>query len=111
MTQHDMPDLSGLLSGLLKNPEALAALGSVLGQSGAFTPPHHEEREPPPRHQPKDKGNPRKNLLLALKPFLSPERQRALDLILLLQDTMEMFRKEQGKKGDSYVCPSIPSSH
>ncbi len=113
MTQRDAPDLSGLLSGLLKNPEALAVLSSVLGQAPLFPPQKEECKEPPPppRHLPADTGNARKNLLLALKPFLTPERRRAVDLIIILQDTMETFRKDRDKKGEHYVCPSIPSAH
>ena len=116
MTEREIPDLSGLLSGLLKNPEALAALSSVLGGHMPNFPPHHEECKeppPPPPRVPTCHGNEsaKKNLLRALKPFLTPERQRAVDLIIMLQDTMELFRKDQNKKGDSYVCPSIPSSH
>lgn len=113
MTQHDMPELSGILSGLLKNPEALAALSSILGQAPHFPPKSEDCREPPPPPRPhhKDRGNERKNLLLALKPFLSPERRRAVDLIIILQDTMETFRKDRDKKGEHYVCPSIPSTH
>ena len=106
-----MPDLSGLLSGLLKNPEALSMLSSLLGQMPPPKPPSHQEKPPSlPANaltsSPKQE-NARKALLCALKPFLSPERQRAIDLVLMLQDTMELFRKDKEKKGEGYVYPSV----
>ena len=116
MTERDMSDLSGLLSGLLKNPEALAALSSVLGGRIPSVLGHHEESKEPPLAPPRPampqkNEDAKKNLLRALKPFLTPERQRAVDLIIMLQDTLDLFRKDHDKKGDSHVCPSIPSPY
>ena len=83
------PPLAGIstgdgLAGLLNDPALLAKLPQILAtvkpllswlSAPTSAAPHQEEA-------PKSIPVCRDNLLLALKPFLSPERQRAVDTLL-----------------------------
>ena len=112
------PDFSGLLSGLLSNPQALSMLTSLLGQMQAkpAQPPPCPPPEPPcngpsvcrqpppcpplPCEKPKDDGEEkRRALLLALKPFLSPQRQETIDRILMIEEALTLFYKTKGQGG------------
>ena len=106
-----LPDLSGILSRVTENPQAMSMLASLLGGMGEKPP---AEKEPPkasheasvasdekpiilpspPRKGRKEEE--RRRLLIALKPFLSPERQRALDTLLPILEALSLLmpRKE-----------------
>ncbi len=104
-----MPDLSGILSKVMANPEALSMLSSLLG--GVPKPPskeeHCEKREEcdrececavvlPEKRCKKDSiREERRRLLLALKPFLSKERCEAIDRIILITDTLSLLQTEK----------------
>ncbi len=104
-----LPDLSGMLSKVMANPEALSMLSSLLG--GAAKPPqkeeHCEKREESdceckcevllPEKRCKKDGirEERRRLLLALKPFLSKERCEAIDRIILITDTLSLLQTEK----------------
>ena len=102
---NDAPDLSGLLSGLLKNPAALSALSGLLGARDgrateeAETPPAEEEaREavetsalPLPSPTASPRRGERAQLLLALRPYLSAPRKRALEGVEKMLEILEIF--------------------
>lgn len=112
--QTNTPDLSGLLQGLLSNPQAMSMLTGILGQlpaKQAAAPPKQlpecpPPSEPSPHHLPPPdrKNNDRRALLLALRPFLSPDRQKALDKLLMMEQALSLFYQKQGKKEDGTSC-------
>lgn len=103
-----LPDLSGILSRVAENPQAMSMLGSLLG--GMSAKPASAPEEPPketsaeqekqvfmPLPPPKGgKQEERRRLLLAIKPFLSPERRRALETLLPVLEALALLmpRKE-----------------
>ena len=94
------PDLSGIISQISSNPKALAMLSSLLGNMGGSVPHKeadcHDECErslPAPRSHPHSSFEDRKCLLLALKPFLSPERCQTVDMLLMVLEAFSVFRK------------------
>ena len=106
-----LPDLSGILSRVAENPQAMSMLGSLLGGMGAKPSPPAEEppKESSAEEEPKGKTvfmpspphiggkqEERRRLLLAIKPFLSPERRRALETLLPVLEALALFspRKE-----------------
>lgn len=102
----DAPDLSGLLSGLLSNPAALSALSGLLGARGnekatsPEAPPPEEEREevaevsalPLPSPVATGRRGEREQLLLALRPYLSAPRKRALEGVEKMLELLEIFK-------------------
>ena len=101
----EMPDLSGILSGLLSNPAALGALGSLLGSKASEAPPKAEKEEegdaPPLALEAVAGGehygrrSERELLFSALRPYLSPQRRRALDGACKLLEVIELFEKRK----------------
>lgn len=110
---NNTPDLSGLLSGLLANPSALSAIGSLLGgamKGGESTPPPPPPCEEEPDHRPPkqdcDKALPcalscgrrpdnRLRLLDALRPYLSPARCDMIDSVLRILELLELLQKRR----------------
>ena len=103
---NDAPDLSGLLSGLLKNPAALSALSGLLGardgRASAEPPapptPEGEVEEakeasvlPLPSPTPTGRQGERAQLLMALRPYLSAPRKRALEGVEKMLEILEIF--------------------
>lgn len=113
-----MPDLSGLVSGLLANPAALSSLASLLGgmraSEGGGTPPPPKEEGVREEHTAEGGevpalpvfselhggggGGPhggrrqqRECLIRALVPYLSPERRRAAEGACKLLEVLELF--------------------
>ena len=115
-----MPDLSGLVSGLLSNPGAVAALSSLLGNLSKNTgapsvhqddgaeeqedavPASTREREtverprplPEPTPRPRHTDN-RSRLLDALRPYLTRERRDMIDSILRILELLEILQKRR----------------
>ena len=98
-----LPDLSGILARVTENPQAMSMLSSLLSGMG-----EKSEKEPPPnkpeskereevrpafmpQHARHGKHEDKRRLLLALKPFLTPERQKALDMLLPLLEAISLF--------------------
>ena len=88
----------------MSNPQAAAMLSTLL--SGAV--PHKEEpiketesfdfKEQsilPPKPTEDSMREKRKRLLLALKPYLSPERCQAIDRILMITDALSLLQSEK----------------
>ncbi len=102
-------DLSGILGGgdsaignamnaLLSRPDLIANIASELGLSGNAPPPEppkNREEKPPekPPEKPREvKGkSDRDKLLLALRPYLSRERQGAIDMMVSLSSVGSVF--------------------
>lgn len=105
-----LPDLSTILSRVTENPQAMSMLSSLLGGMGDTEntqkkEPSKEDKTDTEESAPilstvKPRGNRRgedkRRLLLALKPFLSPARQSALDTLLLVLEATSLlsFGKE-----------------
>ncbi len=103
------PDLSGILSKVMSNPQAMGMLSSLLGNMQGEKQEKHEaekheaekhgeareERILPPKPKPSSQSENRKQLLLALKPFLSPERRQALDRILMISEALSLLQNEK----------------
>ena len=112
-----MPDLSGLIGTLLQNPSALASiLGLLSGLGGdkeppcpgncppprpGDCPPPRPGDCPPPCPVPHKKGrcDERRALLMALRPFLSEGRRRAIDSILGVLEILELLENKTGGCG------------
>ena len=106
-----MPDLSQMLSRVMANPEAMAMLSSLLGKT--VQKEHKREEEccpcldkekgkheeiaplPIPSCPSECKGDRRRNLLLALKPYLSAERCQTIDRILLITEALSVINPER----------------
>lgn len=99
-----MPDLSGMLSKVMANPDAVAMLSSLLGNQMPKMKDEEkkedaEEKEvialPAPRAKENSTREKRRRLLLALKPFLSSERASAIDRILMITDALSLLQNEK----------------
>lgn len=97
------PDLSGILSQISSNPNAMAMLSSLLGNMSPPPKKRAEENDDCEREillpKPSSSFEDRRRLLLALKPFLSPERCQTVDLLLMILEAASAFQK--GKRGGS----------
>ena len=97
------PDLSSIISQISSNPNALAMLSSLLGNMNPPQKRDEEEKECCSRELalPKTSSSfeDRRRLLLALKPFLSPERCQTVDMLLMILEAFSAFQK--GKRGGS----------
>lgn len=102
-----MPDLSGMLGALLANPQALSTVASLLGgalnrpnetEGGAPTPP-----PTPPSGESETRGtrplpaarDPRRGLLDALRPYLSPARCDMIDTLLRILELLALLQKRR----------------
>ena len=113
-----MPDLSQIFSKVMANPQAMAMLSSLMGntqktESRACDPqpcekrhadlevpcqptnPCEEEKKILPPKKASCTGENRKRLLQALKPYLSPERCEALDRILMIAEALSLLQSEK----------------
>ena len=102
------PDISQMLTKIMSNPQATAMLSSLLG--GAKPPDKEERKEKPkeseecfdkeqtilpPKNEECSPRERRKRLLLALKPYLSPERCQAIDRILMITEALSLLQTEK----------------
>ena len=98
-----IPDLSGMLGALLSNPQALSTVASLLG--GAMSRPSDGEKIPPtaapsekdtpkalPPPSPRD---PRRGLLDALRPYLSPARCEMIDTLLRILELLSLLQRRR----------------
>ncbi len=97
------PDLSALFSQISSNPKAMTMLASLLGGASQQSPKEEHHCEPAcvseicttPSHR-KICYEDRKRLLLALKPFLSPDRCQTVDMLLIVLEAFSAFRGGKG---------------
>lgn len=99
-----MDDLQSALQQLLADPQQLAELASMASALGLHPPEGGPPPQPPPKpekpEEPKQPGNQprppmppgdrREKLLLALRPFLKPERQEKLDRALRIAQLTQL---------------------
>ena len=100
--QGGFPDLSGILSRVTENPQAMSMLASLLGGATKKEEPREDPREkedcqvissPMPSKPHGKRDEDRRRLLLALKPFLSRERCQVLETLLLVLDAISLLPK------------------
>ena len=84
------PGMDGLAS-VLANPEMMAKLPQMMAVLKPMLASDAIRR--PPDHHPNSPEEYRNNLLLALKPFLSAERQNAVDAILHISKLGTVIRQ------------------
>jgi hypothetical protein len=90
-------DLSKIVSLIMENPSLIEEIRSLAESDGDKQKPRNE---PPPSVEtavgeiPKIQktGSRRRELLCALKPYLSDERCRAVDQMLSISDILDMMR-------------------
>ena len=81
-----MSELSGMLDGLLKDPDALSGVLGVLGQSrtgGDKKPSAAAEK--------------RRCLCEGIRPWLGEERRRKMDAALIVCEVIEGMQNKEGK--------------
>ncbi|MCQ2386050.1 MAG: hypothetical protein MJ078_05200 [Clostridia bacterium] len=101
MEEKNTKDLSALIGGLLNNPGAVSALTSLLGNGGNGLPESlFPAKSPPSCSVPSScsakpsRREDRKKLLLALKPFLAPEKQGTVDKLLLIEEALTALQSK-----------------
>ena len=98
-----MDDLQSALQQLLADPQQLAELASMASALGLRPPEGGPPPQPPPKPpEPEDQKRPegprppmppgdrREKLLMALRPFLKPERQEKLDRALRIAQLTQL---------------------
>ncbi len=105
---NDTPDISGMLSTILQNPNAKNTLMSLLGSG------EEEVSEAPPPAEPEETeavyaqleapaghrhGSERKKLLLALRPYLGTRRSHALDRLIRAMELFDLIENTKHLKG------------
>lgn len=98
-----MDDLQSALQQLLADPQQLAELASIASALGLHPPEGGPPPQPPPKPpEPEDQKRPegprppmppgdrREKLLMALRPFLKPERQEKLDRALRIAQLTQL---------------------
>lgn len=85
------PPVDGLAS-ILANPEMMAKLPQVMALLSPMLEKSIPTQATPTAALPKSSESHRNELLLALKPFLSPERQNAVDVMLRVSQLGQVLR-------------------
>ena len=101
-----MDDLQSALQQLLPDPQQLAELASMASALGLHPPEGGPPPQPPPKPEdqtrpdapprpegprpPMPPGDRREKLLMALRPFLKPERQEKLDRALRIAQLTQL---------------------
>ena len=85
------PPVDGLAS-ILANPEMMAKLPQVMALLSPMLEKSIPTQATPAVSLPKSSESHRNELLLALKPFLSPERQNAVDVMLRVSQLGQVLR-------------------
>lgn len=95
------PDISRIISVLMENPELIEQISALAAEK------KEEEPAPPPPEEEKAETvtasvgvaattihSRREQLLSALKPYLSDERQRAIDSMMTFADILDAVRRK-----------------
>ena len=98
-TQGKTPDISRIISVLMENPEVIEQISSLIKESPEAAP---EEVTDVPKAEVEASAVPasedlrgrREHLLSALKPYLSGERQRAIDSMMTFADILAAVRRK-----------------
>ena len=91
-------DLSKIVGLIMENPSLIAEIRALAEKSEdseeAQKPPETEAASIPQRERIESvRGTKRRDLLLALKPYLSKERGKAVEEMLSIIDVLDMMRK------------------
>ena len=81
------------LSAVLANPELMAKLPQVMAMLGPMLGGNEAKPPAPHHHHERSPEECRNDLLLALKPFLSPERRNAVDAIMRISKLGSVLRQ------------------
>lgn len=104
MSEQQGLDISKVIGLIMENPQLIEQISSMAkgyGESTRPAPPEEpqaiaapiEKAEPTnaPTYSSRDKSN-RAQLLGALKPFVSPERAKAIDSMITIADILDVMR-------------------
>ena len=95
------PDLSRIVNLIMENPELIAQISSLAkseneareeptkNEGDAEVSSYREEKATPPTPS---RHTHRRELLSSLKPYLSKERQRAIDSMMTIADVLEAMK-------------------
>ena len=96
------PDISRIISVLMENPELIEQISALAAEKKEEEPtpaPPEEERTETVSASAKPEASSihsrREQLLSALKPYLSDERQKAIDSMMTIADIFDMMREKQ----------------
>ncbi len=95
-------DLSKIVGLIMENPELIKQIKGLADASGESTP-ETKAAEPTVKEAAAEKSEPvyinagrakssRKDLLCALKPYVSSERAKAIDTMLSISDVLELMK-------------------
>jgi hypothetical protein len=95
------PDISRIIKLIMDNPKIIEEIGDMVKSEGADThtedqAPKSEEKETEVAAVPADinpKSKNRKDLLYAMKPYLSEKRARAIDSMLTFAEVFTMLKR------------------
>lgn len=104
------PDLSKIIEAIMQNPELIATISSLMSKSEDNSPDVRAESvvaedtpeptESIPTAAPPVTGggarSHRRELLGALKPYLSENRRAAIDSMISISDVLSMMRRQEG---------------
>ena len=97
--QGKTPDISRIISVLMENPELIEQISALVKEAPEDEPKDDAEETAvateasvAPVHQ--DLRERREHLLSALKPYLSDERQRAIDSMMTFADILDAVRRK-----------------
>ena len=99
-TQGKTPDISRIISVIMENPDLIEQISSLVKEAPPDEPKEIEETPAaeveasalPSSGQ--DLRSRREHLLSALKPYLSDERQRAIDSMMTFADILDAVRRK-----------------
>ena len=97
--QGKTPDISRIISVLMENPELIDQISALVNEAPAEEPPNEPEQTAvavEASTTPVYEGihGRREHLLSALKPYLSEERQRAIDSMITFADILDAVRRK-----------------
>ena len=100
-TQGKAPDISRIISVLMENPELIEQISALVSETPKEEPKEVEEITAEEVASPVSatpiyqniRGR-REQLLSALKPYLSDERQRAIDSMMTFADILDAVRRK-----------------
>ena len=97
----DTPDLQKVISVIMENPALIAEISELMSKSREDAPVAAAENAVPEAAaetsaavSPQESESGRRNkLLYAMKPYLSKERQRAMDTVITVLDVLHTVRR------------------
>ena len=99
-TQGKTPDISRIISVIMENPDLIEQISSLVKEAPPDEPKEIEETPATEveasalTSSGQDLRSRREHLLSALKPYLSDERQRAIDSMMTFADILDAVRRK-----------------